>query len=364
MSSSKSRLAELANAVAVNTQRIDSYLCEKALPHSFAADSPVDLSLPPELKQSRLTVLEASQELNDLLRGPKDLLFNHHHNQLVPLKLISQFDLANEIPANGEIPFGDLVAKIGVDCAALTRILRLGIAHRVFNEPRPGVITHSAVSKLIADDSSVADWLGANVDDMWPSAEKTVEALVKWPLATEPNQTGFSLANGTADSFYIELEKNPERARRFGGAMSFLTTGEGQAFHHVINGYAWSALGAATVVNVGGSHGDAAFAFARKFPHFQLVVQELPQVVASCKEQPGLNVRIMSHDLFEEQPVRDAHVYLYRWICHNWPDSYCIRMLRALAPAQGGRDSAHHGLYPAAPWAAAPDGRRVEVGVP
>ncbi|KAF5137707.1 O-methyltransferase gsfB [Metarhizium anisopliae] len=122
------------------------------------------------------------------------------HNQRVPLKLISQFDLANEVPANGEITFGDLAAKIGVDCTALTRILRLGIAHRVINEPHPGVITHSAVSKLIADDSRVADWLSANVDDMWPSAEKTVEAL------------GFSLANGTSDSFFIELEKNPERA--------------------------------------------------------------------------------------------------------------------------------------------------------
>ncbi|KAF5137706.1 O-methyltransferase gsfB [Metarhizium anisopliae] len=36
---------------------------------------------------------------------------------------------------------------------------------------------------------------------------------------------------------------------------------------------------------------------------------------------------------FEQQPIRDARVYLYRWIFHNWPDSYCIRMLRALAPA-------------------------------
>ncbi|KHO11641.1 hypothetical protein MAA_10585 [Metarhizium robertsii ARSEF 23] len=155
MTSLQSLLAELANAVAVHTQRIDSYLREKALPHpSFAADSPVDPGLPPELEQSRLAVLEASQELNDLLQGPTDILFNHH---LVPLKLISQFDVAKEIPANGEITFGDLAAKIGVDCAALTRTLRLGIAHRVFNEPHPGVITHSAVSKLIADDSRVAD---------------------------------------------------------------------------------------------------------------------------------------------------------------------------------------------------------------
>lgn len=78
---------------------------------------------------------------------------------------------------------------------------------------------------------------------------------------------GFSLANRTAYSFHIELEKNPERARGFGGAMSFFTTGEAYALHHLINGYEWSALGAATVVDVGGSHGDAAFASARKFPH-------------------------------------------------------------------------------------------------
>lgn len=105
------------------------------------------------------------------------------------LKFISKFDIAKKVPVDGEISYEDLAASVGVDCAALRRILRMGIACRVFREPRPGVIAHSAASKQISENSNVADWVGANVDDMWPSAEKAVDALAKWPLAEEPSQT-------------------------------------------------------------------------------------------------------------------------------------------------------------------------------
>jgi hypothetical protein len=108
---------------------------------------------------------------------------------LLPLKLISRFDVANKVPLNGEISFSDLAATIEIDSAALTSILRLGIAHRIFKEPRPGMIAHSASSRQIAEDPRVASWVGANVDEMWPAAEKVVEALVRWPTASEPNQT-------------------------------------------------------------------------------------------------------------------------------------------------------------------------------
>ncbi|EED16326.1 O-methyltransferase, putative [Talaromyces stipitatus ATCC 10500] len=335
MASAQSRIAELATTVAQHTRRIDSYLAEKDLPYpSFDAGGPVDLGLPPEIEESRTIVLEASQELNDLLQGPRDLLFNHQHNLLAYLKLISRFDLASKVPITGEITFVDLAATVGVDRAALTSILRLGIAHRIFREPRPGFIAHSAASRLIAEDTRVASWVGANVDDMWPAAEKVVDALVKWPLAEEPNQTGFALANGTDQSFYAELEKNPDRARRFGGAMSFFTTGDEYSLRHLTDGYDWGSIGSGgTVVDLGGSHGDAAFALARKYPGLHLIVQELPQVVANSKEEFGLDVKFMVHDFFEEQPVHGADAYLFRWTLHNWPDKYCIKALRALIPA-------------------------------
>ncbi|KAI3318836.1 putative O-methyltransferase [Xylariaceae sp. AK1471] len=334
MATRQSRIAQLASIVAKNTQQIDDYLAQKGLPYpSFEPDSPVDLGLPPEIEQLRGAVLEATQELNDLLQGPRDLLFNHHHNQLLYLKLISRFGIAKRVPVDGEITYGDLAASVGVDEAALCRILRLGIAHRIFREPRPGVIAHSAASRQIADDAGIADWVGSSVDDMWPSAEKVVDALTKWPLAQEPNQTGFNLANETSDSFYAELEKDPERARRFGGAMSFFTTGEGYSLRHLTDNYNWGAIGTGTVVDVGGSHGDAAFAIARQYSDLNLIVQELPEVVKSSKEEPGLKVKFMVHDFFNEQPIKDADIYLYRWILHNWPDKYCIQILTALVPA-------------------------------
>ncbi|OTA97997.1 hypothetical protein M426DRAFT_77207 [Hypoxylon sp. CI-4A] len=334
MASSQSRIAELAAAVATHTNRIDDYLSEKGLPHpSFKADGPTDLKLPSDIEQSRSIALEASQELNDLLQGPRDLLFNHQHNQLLYLKLISHFNLAHKVPLDGEVTYEDLAASAGVDSTTLRRILRFGIACRIFSETRPGIIAHSAASRQIAEDPHIADWVGANVDEMWPSAEMVVDALDKWPTVAEPNQTGFSLANKTSKSFYEELSTNPERARRFGGAMSFFTTGPGYSLTHLTDNYAWDLLGGGTVVDLGGSHGDAAFALARKYPKLHLVVQELPEVVANSQEQTGMDVKFMAHDFFEEQPIRGADVYLYRWIFHNWPDKYCVKILQALIPA-------------------------------
>jgi trans-aconitate methyltransferase len=128
------------------------------------------------------------------------------------------------------------------------------------------------------------------------------------------------------------LAQDPQRAKRFGQAMSFLTTGEGYALRHLTDGYPWDTV-SGTVVDLGGSHGDAAFALARKYPDLRLVVQELPGVVANAKPIEGLDVEFMAHDFFQNQPVKDADVYYFRWILHNWPDSYCIQILRALIPA-------------------------------
>lgn len=116
--------------------------------------------------------------------------------------------------------------------------------------------------------------------------------------------------------------------------MSFFTTGEGYSLDHLTDGYDWDSINpGGTVVDLGGSHGDAAFALARKYHSLHFIVQELPQVVANSKEEKGLDVKFIAHDFFEEQPVHGADVYLFRWILHNWSDKYCIKILRALIPA-------------------------------
>jgi len=41
----------------------------------------------------------------------------------------------------------------------------------------------------------------------------------------------------------------------------------------------------------------------------------------------------MAHDFLTEQHVKNADIYFFRWIFHNWSDKYCIQILRNLIPA-------------------------------
>lgn len=79
MASSLSRLAALATQIAEGTHSIDSYLQSNGLQQpSFEADGPMDLKLSPALQDVKNAVLDASQELQELLYGPAMLIFSHN----------------------------------------------------------------------------------------------------------------------------------------------------------------------------------------------------------------------------------------------------------------------------------------------
>ena len=76
---------------------------------------------------------------------------------------------------------------------------------------------------------------------------------------------------------------------------------------------------------------------ASSFPNLDCIVQDLPKAIdgGASSLPPSLSNRVefMPHDFFTEQPVKDADVYLFRSIFHNWSDDYCIKILRNLVPA-------------------------------
>jgi len=133
------------------------------------------------------------------------------------------------------------------------------------------------------------------------------------------------------------FEEHPERMSRFKDAMSFLQTFPGLEPSYAVKAYDWASLGKATVVDVGGSHGNVSIALAKEFPDLQLVVQDLPKVVEDAKTkfpaELSDRVAFQAHDFFEEQPVKNADIYYFRWILHDWSDKYCVKILQALIPA-------------------------------
>ncbi|KAL9598141.1 MAG: hypothetical protein Q9219_004697 [cf. Caloplaca sp. 3 TL-2023] len=331
-----SRILQLAAQLLTNIAKVDEHLESNGLPQpSFHEDGPVTLQLSAEAETARLAALAASLELGDLLRGPNDLLRPTING--TSLEAISKYDIARKVPLHGEISFVELAKACDIYEPDIRRILRFAMAHhRVFREPRKGMVAHSAASRRLLEDESSRAALGLMFEDSVPSFTRTVEAMQKFP-EREPNMTGFCLAHDTDKSVFDYMHDHPLKAKRFAGAMTAFATYQGNAPETLVKGYPWPSIGKGTLVDVGGSEGTYSIAIAQACPDLNVIVQDLPEAIqaAKAKKLPtdvAGRVAFMEHDMFKEQTVA-ADAYLFRWIFHDWPDSYVVKILHQLIPA-------------------------------
>lgn len=78
--------------------------------------------------------------------------------------------MAQAFPVGGEATFLQISEKCGLNEVDVRRLLRHAMSYRVFCEPRKGVVAHTGASQLLAQDQELQAWLGACVEEMWPSA--------------------------------------------------------------------------------------------------------------------------------------------------------------------------------------------------
>ena len=105
----------------------------------------------------------------------------------------------------------------------------------------------------------------------------------------------------------------------------------------LVNNFQWQDFDAGKIVDLGGSTGSVSIAIAEKYPKLSFIVQDLPDVIqaagqGSLPTHLADRIAFMAHDFFTKQPVV-ADIYLLRYILHNWPDAYAIKILRQLIPA-------------------------------
>ncbi|KAL9008751.1 MAG: hypothetical protein Q9173_006154 [Seirophora scorigena] len=334
-----SRIAELAAIIATHTKRVDAHLATKGLPSpSFDPESPAEALMDSEVIASRQSILDATDELHALMQGPVDIITAHPFNSWISRQAIVRFGLASSFPpGQDEATFAEMAASSGLPEAHVRRLLRHAMTFRIFQEPRQGTVRHTSASKMLAENPLLRQWTGMISEELWPAATKAMHALTKWPGSEEPNNTGFNIAHNTDATIFDEITQHPDREQRYADAMTYGSKRPGLEAHHTLNGYDWASLGERTIVDVGGSHGSLSIAIAEQNPQLRFVVQDRPQVVAlGQKNVPSHvhgRVEFRAHDFFQEQPVRDADVYMLRWILHDWSDKYAARILQALIPA-------------------------------
>jgi hypothetical protein len=285
ISTSTSRLIELANTIKRETETLDRYIKDNDLPGpSFDVDAPLTFTrLPDGLKKSREEVMRATKDLGALVTGATDsirwldwdvglhfllLCFHDHtdilkHNNSLYLHFIYAYRIASLVPLHGSISFSALSQETGLSELNIRRLLRHAMTNRIFHEP---VLTLPQMN----------DWVGFCVEDMWPAAAQTIPALKEYPQADDSTKCGFCKAEGGIgrQNLFQTLRSDKKRAGRFSGAMKSLLGEEGYELRYLIDGYDWDSLDArgATIVDIGGSRGYVSIELAKRFPNLKFIV--------------------------------------------------------------------------------------------
>ncbi|KAL8704905.1 MAG: hypothetical protein Q9201_001974 [Fulgogasparrea decipioides] len=248
--------------------------------------------------------------------------------------------MAAQVPVDGEKSFADIANAIGVDEDRTQRVLRLAMTNGVFKETQPGLVSHTGISALMAQNPmSIKAVVGHAIDDIYPASCKLADTMERYPVPENPLiETPFAMAYNTGMPFFDYMEKHPARINRFHEAMRAFNSIGPYSGEALAQGYDWSEWASGTLVDVGGSSGHTSLRIAENSSIAKFIVQDLSaDEVKNAqkglrKEQQG-RVEFMQYDFFKPQPVKDADAYFFRLIFHNWPDKQCIEILRNLVPA-------------------------------
>ncbi|KAL2045336.1 hypothetical protein N7G274_002419 [Stereocaulon virgatum] len=325
-----------------NVKKYLEYFKSRGLPEpSYDAGDGLDpqQSPPIEILACRDAAVEAADELHHLLLGPLGLLLSSPGDQylLLSMQYIYRYKIAHHVPKEQATTFENIARDCGLDIDDVRRFLRVAIARHVFKEPKVGSIAHTAASKLLLDNPLLEAWILNIAEEFWPSLTRMVDATATWPGSQEPNETGYSLSHNTNENPFDVIKKEPKRQEQFVNAMNYSHLHSSYSMDHLIDNFNFGSIGAGTIVDVGGSHGQVSIPIARKYLQVKCIVQDLPSTIVGLDSRlpEDLKDRIsgMAHDFLTPQPVKGADIYLFRWILHDWSDKYCVKILQALTPA-------------------------------
>ena len=254
------------------------------------------------------------------------------HTAIESIHAIVRFGIARAVPVGQAIAFADVAQACDLNEEDVKRICRHAMTFRIFTELSPGFLSHTPISRLLAVDSNLLSWVDGYLDEYVPAATRMVDAMQRWPRSEEPNQTGFNIAHDEKDSIFQAYGRDSVRAKRFADAMKLYTETPAFSLDHLVKEFPWASV--QKVVDLGGSQGHASIALARAFPHLHCIVQDLPGVLHGVEAPGDLRDQLTyaEHDIFASQPVKDADVFLLRWVLHDWSDLYAVKILRALIP--------------------------------
>lgn len=93
------------------------------------------------------------------------------------MQAIAEFKIADLVPLQGQISYDDIATQTLITSEMTARLLRYAMTMRIFHEPEPGMVAHTAASRALSH-SPANDWLRSGTQEMWPAAVKVLTAFL------------------------------------------------------------------------------------------------------------------------------------------------------------------------------------------
>ncbi|WP_370935411.1 methyltransferase [Amycolatopsis sp. cg13] len=221
-------------------------------------------------------------------------------------------------------PVAELAVDAGADAGALRQLLRALAVRGVFADVGGDRYEHTELSRLLRSGET-----GGKRDMVLlasaPFAWRTWASLDE---AVRSGESVFPKLYGKTLFEYL-AEDDPESGAVFEQAMAR----SGRLIADSVT-EALDLSGAAHVADVGGGRGHLLKALLEHNPSVRGTLFDLPQVIANV--DPGLRddprCAVVAGDATEAVPVH-ADVYLLKHVIHMWDDTTAVRALRAVAAA-------------------------------
>jgi len=295
---------------------------------------------------ARRDMIEATHEMQLLVAESSPSLWLEQrqieYQTLSCLRWLVKFNIFTLVPSDlTPVPYTHVAAQASVPLARLKSVARMAMTNGLFIEPSPEHVAHSRLSASFAEDDHLRNWAHFVTTYGAPTAAGLAEATARWGDTTAKTETAFNVAFNTDMPFFEYFKEKKGIVDEFAAYMRSLTRSERLRIGHLVDGFDWTGMGEALIIDVGGSNGQAAATLATAFPNLRFIVQDLPETIVSAKETtlaalpPPVAARIsfQPHDFFRHQQGRVPDIYLLRRILHDWPTERARDILQQLTVA-------------------------------
>ncbi|TFY81660.1 hypothetical protein EWM64_g2351 [Hericium alpestre] len=299
---------------------------------------------PPRLYEARRLALATVGQLKHLLQRPYEKVVEQSCAvyDTACLDILVKTGILDRLANRANSPEGlhvrNLQAELDLDAVKLTPMLRYLASQGWLNETSEGVFALTRSALELRKGNNGRKWI------MTPGKPKVATSLLpqithpEWKYSRRPDQTAFQLGNDTSLSLFAWMKERPEELTQWASSVQSL----GDAYHSaIINDFPWQKFSSRTFVDCGGGQGNLSVSLAEILPESKFYVQDLPEVMPIAnknieRRDPDAfhsgRITTEPHNFFEVQPrFGEDHIYLLRYILHDWPDHACINILSNIA---------------------------------